>query len=56
MNNEIYFLADYSVFKKFNEKNFINFYRYYYPAFRQTSEISLNEGGFLLRSEYPYGN
>ena len=57
MNNEIYFLADYSIFKKFNEKKLKNFNNFTdtHPAFRANFEISLNEGGFSsYQSEYPY--
>ena len=57
MNNETYFLADYSIFKKFNEKKLKNFNNFTdtHPAFRANFEISLNEGGFSsYQSEYPY--
>ena len=53
MNNEIYFLADYSIFKKFNEKKLkiFNNFTDTHPAFRANFEISLTKVDFLLTNQ-----
>ena len=57
MNNEIYLLADYSIFNEFDKKKLRNFNNFTEtsPAYRANFEINLNEGGFSsYQSEYPY--
>ena len=57
LSNEIYFLADGSIFNEFDEKKLKNFNNFTdtSPAFRANFEIYLNEGGFSsYQSEYPY--
>ena len=56
-NNEIYFLADESIYQKFNNKKLENFNNFTdtSPAFRANLKIYLNQGGFSsYQSEYPY--
>ena len=57
LNNEIFFLADNTIFNEFDDnklKNFNNFTDTS-PAFRANFEIRLNEGGFSsYQSEYPF--
>ena len=57
INNEIYFLADNSIFNEFDKQKLKNFNNYTdtIPAYRANFEINLKEGGFSsYQSEYPY--
>ena len=56
-NNEIFFLADNSVFKKFNETKLENFNNFTdtIPAYRANFQIHLFQGGYSsYQSEYPF--
>ena len=57
LSNEIYFLADETIFNEFDDKKLKNF-NYFTdtdPAFRANFKISLKQGGFSsYQSEYPY--
>ncbi|MDC3174860.1 hypothetical protein OA868_03715 [Candidatus Pelagibacter sp.] len=57
LNNEIFFLADNSIFDKFNHNKLENFNNFTdtSPAFRSNLKIYLDHGGFSsYQSEYPY--
>ena len=57
LNNEIFFLADESIFDKFNDKKLENFNNFTdtSPSYRANLRIYLNLGGFSsYQSEYPY--
>lgn len=57
LNNEIFFLADNTVFDMFDENKIVNFNKFTdtEPAYRANFEIYLNEGGFSsYQSEYPF--
>ena len=56
-NNEIFFLADNTIFDKFNDKKLKNLNNFTdtSPAFRANFKIYLDTGGFSsYQSEYPY--
>ena len=56
-NKEIYFLADSSIYDRFNNKKLENYNNFTdtSPAFRANLKIYLNKGGFSsYQSEYPY--
>ncbi len=56
-NNEIYFLADESIYDNFNNKKLENFNNFTdtNPAFRANLKVYLTNGGFSsYQSEYPY--
>ena len=56
-SNEIFFLADETIFNKFDHKKLKNFNNFTdtSPAFRANFKIYLNQGGFSsYQSEYPY--
>ena len=56
-SNEIFFLADETIFNKFDHKKLKNFNNFTdtNPAFRANFKIYLNQGGFSsYQSEYPY--
>ena len=57
LSNEIYFLADQTIFNEFDDKKLKNF-NYFTdtdPAFRANFKICLKQGGFSsYQSEYPY--
>ena len=56
-NNEIFFLADNTIFDKFDEKKLKNFNNFTNtsPAFRANFKIYVGSGGFSsYQSEYPY--
>jgi len=57
LSNEIFFLADETIFNKFDDKKLKNFNNFTdtIPAFRANFKIYLNQGGFSsYQSEYPY--
>ena len=57
LNNEIFFLADETIFNEFDHKKLKNFNNFTdtIPAFRANFKIYLNQGGFSsYQSEYPY--
>lgn len=57
LNNEIFFLADESIYDQFDEKKLKNFNNFTdtSPAYRANFKIYLNNGGFSsYQSEYPY--
>tara|TARA_Y100001970_G_C14159463_1_gene817631 strand:+ start:722 stop:1483 length:762 start_codon:yes stop_codon:yes gene_type:complete len=56
-NKDIFFLADESIFDKFNNEKLENYNNYTdtSPAFRANLKIYINHGGFSsYQSEYPY--
>ena len=57
LSNEIFFLADETIFNEFDHKKLKNFNNFTdtSPAFRANFKIYLNQGGFSsYQSEYPY--
>ena len=57
LSNEIFFLADETIFNEFDDKKLKNFNNFTdtSPAFRANFKIYLNQGGFSsYQSEYPY--
>ena len=57
LSNEIFFLADETIFNEFYDKKLKNFNNFTdtSPAFRANFKIYLNQGGFSsYQSEYPY--
>ena len=57
LDNEIFFLADETIFNEFDNKILKNFNNFTdtSPAFRANFKIYLNQGGFSsFQSEYPY--
>ena len=57
LSNEIFFLADETLFNEFDDKKLKNFNNFTdtSPAFRANIKIYLNQGGFSsYQSEYPY--
>lgn len=57
-NNEIFFLADETIYEKFDERKLKSFNKFTEtdPAFRANFKIYINGGGFSsYQSEYPYG-
>lgn len=57
-NNEIFFLADETIYEKFDERKLKSFNKFTEtdPTFRANFKIYINGGGFSsYQSEYPYG-
>lgn len=57
LNNEIYFLADQTIFNDFDNEKLKNYNNFTdtSPAFRANFQIHLNDGGFSsYQSEYPF--
>ena len=57
LNNEIFFLADETIFNKFDDKKLKNYNNFTNtnPPYRANFQIHLNQGGFSsYQSEYPY--
>tara|TARA_B100001057_G_scaffold499838_1_gene612085 strand:- start:5843 stop:6604 length:762 start_codon:yes stop_codon:yes gene_type:complete len=57
LNNEIYFLADQTIFNEFDNEKLQNYNNFTdtSPAFRANFEIHFNDGGFSsYQSEYPF--
>ena len=57
LSDEIFFLADETIFNEFDDRKLKNFNNFTdtHPAFRANFKIYLNQGGFSsYQSEYPY--